>query len=339
MIEVNLQKIIEDYMNMTQVGVPLPLDNSTSIIDIGFFDAAGILSIYVIKGERTCIIDSGTDSEFQMLFNGLKEADAYPPDIVALTHSHYDHSQGVPKLRELAGKEGQEIEVVASQVAISLLADQSYNSVFNEEGKFVDITDVTPLKEGDIIDLGGETLKVFATPGHSQDQISFLHQETGRLYVGDSLGIYLGENSYVPPFMPPSWNFEAFQSTISKLKQIEFKQICFAHFGCLPEEKSKEFLDFVLEQTKLWWSIFEKADNSGRATDYDHLTERILDESGLTLPHIELLSAKLRIGLKILNGVKKIRRKPPLLAAQVLMRNYVIPWLSRGYKIYKEHKM
>jgi glyoxylase-like metal-dependent hydrolase (beta-lactamase superfamily II) len=318
--------------------VPLELDNSTSIIDIGYFDAAGTCSIYLIKGERTCIIDTGTAAEVPTLCKGLKAAKAYPPDIIALTHSHFDHCQGVPKLRELAGLEGKEIEVMASEAGVGFLADQSFNRVFDKKGRYEDIPDVTPLREGDVIDLGGETLKVFNTPGHSDDQISLLHQETGRLYVGDSLGIYLGENSYVPPFFPANWNLEAFHSTINKIQQIDFKQICFAHFGCISTEKSTEFLNLAQKQTNLWWSIFEQADKEGKVRDYDYLTEKLLKDSGLTLPHIELLSTKYRIGLKLLNGVRRIRGKTRLQAAQLLMHDYIIPWLSRGYRIYNENK-
>ena len=320
---------------MTHVGVPLELDRSTSIIDIGYFDAAGICSVYLIKGERTCIIDTGTAAEVPTLCKGLRAADAYPPDIILLTHAHFDHCQGVPKLRELAEKEGKEIEVLASEAGVGLLADQSFNRVFDKKGRYEDIHNVAPLKEGEVIDLGGETLKVINTPGHSKDQISFLHQESGRLFVGDSLGLYLGENSYVPPFFPAQWDLEAFHATIEKMKSIDFKQLCFAHFGCVSEEKSMGLLDFALEQTNLWWTIFEQADSLGKIRDYDYLTEKLLHDTGLTLPHLHLLSTKLRIVLKILNAVRRLRGKAPLPAARVLMHDYVIPWLSRGYRIYK----
>ena len=323
---------------MTRVGVPLQVDSSTWIIDIGYFDAAGICSIYLIKGERTCIIDTGTAAEVPTLCKGLRAANSYPPDVIALTHSHFDHCQGVPKLRELAAKEGKDIEVMASAAGVGLLADQSFNRVFDKKGRYEDIHGVTPLKEGDIIDLGGETLKIFNTPGHTDDQVSFLHQESGRLYVGDSLGLYLGDNSYVPPFFPANWNLEVFRTTIEKMKQIDFKQICFAHFGCISEEKITEFLDFVVEQTNLWWTIFEQADKRGKVRDYEYLTKKLLDDTSLTLPHLELLSTKLRIGLKLLNSIRRIRGKNPLPAAQILMHDYVIPWLSRGYRIYKENK-
>ncbi|MFW9975288.1 MAG: hypothetical protein ACFFDQ_08495, partial [Candidatus Thorarchaeota archaeon] len=90
--------------------------------------------------------------------------------------------------------------------------------------------------------------------------------------------------------------------------------------------------------TNLWWSLFEQADEAGKVRDYDYLLESILNESGLVLPRLELLSAKLRIGLKLINSVRKIRGKSSIMAAQVLMHDYIIPWLSRGYRIYKENK-
>jgi glyoxylase-like metal-dependent hydrolase (beta-lactamase superfamily II) len=324
---------------MSKVGEPVKLDDSTSIIDIGYFYAVGIGSIYLIKGEKTCIIDTGTAAEVPTLCKGLRAANAYLPDIIALTHSHFDHCQGVPMLRKLAEREGREIEVMASEEGVELLADQSYNRVFDKKGRYEDIHDVIPLKEGNVIDLGGETLKVFNTPGHCDDQISFLHQETGMLFIGDTLGIRLGANSYVPPFFPANWNLEVFQATIKKMKQIDFKQLCLGHFGCISEEESEGFLDFALEQTNLWWAIFEQADREGRIRDYDYLTQKLLTDTGLTLPHVELLSAKLRIGLKLLNGIRRIRGKSHLLAAEVLMHDYVIPWLSRGYRIYKSGKL
>ncbi len=122
------------------------------------------------------------------------------------------------------------------------------------------------------------------------------------------------------------------------MKQTDFKQICFAHFGCISEEKSKEFLDFALEHTNFWWTLFEQADKMGKVRDYDYMTKKLLEDTGLVLPHIELLSTRLRIGLKLLNGVRRIRGKNSLPAALVLMHDYVIPWLSRGYRIYKENK-
>ena len=323
---------------MTRIGIPMELDSSTSIIDIGYFNAVNVCSIYVIKGERSCIIDSGTAAEVPTLWKGLETGGVCPPDIIALTHSHFDHCQGVPMLRELSRKKGKEIEVVASETGVGLLADQSFNRVFDKKGRYEDIPDVKPLKEGDVIDLGGETLKVINTPGHSNDHVSYLHQESGRLYVGDSLGIYLGENSYVPPFFPASWNLEAFYDTIEKLKGIDFKQICFAHFGCISEEKSAGILDFALEQTNRWWAIYEEAEKAGKIRDYDYLTVKLLKETGLTLPDIELLSVKLRIGLKVMNGVRRIRGKEPLQASLVLMHDYMIPWLSRGYRIYNEDR-
>ncbi len=44
-----------------------------------------------------------------------------------------------------------------------------------------------PLHEGDVIDLGGRTLTVLHTPGHSPDSVCFLDDRDGLLFGGDTL--------------------------------------------------------------------------------------------------------------------------------------------------------
>jgi hypothetical protein len=55
----------------------------------------------------------------------------------------------------------------------------------------------------------------------------------------------------------------------------------------------------------------------------------------MTYPEIELLAPKLKYGLKILNVVRRIRRKESLLAAEVLMKDLVIPWVVKAYRIHQ----
>ncbi len=305
------------------------------MIDIGYMGVAGTCSIYLIEGEQSCIIDTGTESEVSTLAKGLRAAKAFPPDKIVLTHSHFDHCQGVPKLRQLAEKEGKDIEVLAHESGVGLLADQSFNRAFDKKGRYEDIEGVTPVKDGDTINLGGATLRVIHTPGHCDDQMSLLHEESSRLFLGDAIGIYLGEKSHVPPFMPANWNLESFNTTIEKLKQVDFKHLCVAHFGCISEELSRNYLDFVSENTKLWWSIYEHAEQIDKIRDYDYLTDKIIEDTGLALPKLELVSTKLKVGLMLLNGIRKVRRMDALPVSRVLMHDFVIPWLSRGYRMYK----
>lgn len=47
--------------------------------------------------------------------------------------------------------------------------------------------DVTPLEDGDVIDLGDRQFTVIHTPGHSFDSICLLEERTGVLFAGDTI--------------------------------------------------------------------------------------------------------------------------------------------------------
>ena len=122
------------------------ISENTSLIDIGMMGVSGVTAMYLIEDEKKCLIDGGTRTEFKRIMNTPYEMNGFPPDIIIVTHSHWDHTQAIPAMRDSAAKQGKTIEVLASENAIPLLADQSYNDVF-APGPYANITDVTALKK------------------------------------------------------------------------------------------------------------------------------------------------------------------------------------------------
>jgi glyoxylase-like metal-dependent hydrolase (beta-lactamase superfamily II) len=204
------------------------------------FGVSGSTAIYLIEDEKKCLIDDGTQTEAKRIINMLKERNVFPPEIVIVTHSHYDHTQAIPAMRKEAAKQGKTIDVMASETAIPLLEDQSYNDVF-ESGPYKNIRDVTPVKEGDSIDIGQTTLKIFEVPGHHKDHIAILDEMNKNIFVGDSIGYKVGDDTFLPPFMPPFWDAEAFHATIEKLRQINYESLCLAHFGYIYGRRSQSY--------------------------------------------------------------------------------------------------
>jgi glyoxylase-like metal-dependent hydrolase (beta-lactamase superfamily II) len=67
------------------------------------------------------------------------------------------------------------------------------------------------LHDGDTIDLGGRTLKVIGTPGHTPDAIALLDEKNGLLFTGDSF--YLG-----PIYLyRPETDFDAYLASMRRL--------------------------------------------------------------------------------------------------------------------------
>jgi glyoxylase-like metal-dependent hydrolase (beta-lactamase superfamily II) len=317
---------------MTAIREPGKVNDNTTLIDIGLFGAAGIGAVYLIKAGKTCLIDCGTQAEAPFLAKTLHEIGTFPPDIVVFTHSHYDHCQGISVLRKEAAKLQKPIDVMASKEAIPLLEDQSYNVAFDPKGKYENIHDVKPLAEGDIIDLEGTILRIFSVPGHNKDHIALLDETTKNLFIGDSIGYKVADGTFIPPFMPPYWDEQAFHSSLDKIKQIDYESLCLGHFGYIYSDEAKEIMDEALLAYETWWKVFKDADDAGKLNDIDYITESILNETGVIVPDMSLVSTKLKVGLKVLNGVRKLQGKKPLRVADVLLHK-VATWLINGYAI------
>jgi glyoxylase-like metal-dependent hydrolase (beta-lactamase superfamily II) len=70
------------------------------------------------------------------------------------------------------------------------------------------------LHDGDKIDLGGRTLKIIATPGHTPDAIALLDEQNGLLFTGDSF--YLG-----PIYLyRPETDLDAYVASMQKLAAL-----------------------------------------------------------------------------------------------------------------------
>ena len=183
------------------------------------------------------------------------------PDFILLTHSHFDHVQGVPALREAAKKVGKDIEVFAHQSAIDRLEDQSFNKVFDEKATYNNIKDVNPLKEGDELDLGGNKLKIIEVPGHIPDHIAVLDDKYQILFTGDALGAQYIENFPLPSFMPPLFNRNDYFDSLNKLNNTDFEGIALAHYGYHEKDAAKILMENVLSTSKIWSKIKKSITN------------------------------------------------------------------------------
>jgi len=208
--------------------------------------------------KKRAIIDTSGPLEAERFVTRIKKLDL-KPDILILTHSHWDHAGGTTVFQENFPN----IEVFAAKPAIESLKN---NSIYNES--FSDaITDLRPIdnitsvKERDTIDLGGMELLIYETPGHTNCSISILDQKNMILYSGDALG-YLWEHFVFPPIMPPEFSQEKLLSTYKKVKKIEYSGIACAHYGVLTEDAAL-FLPTGAKLGYIFWrdffiSLFEK---------------------------------------------------------------------------------
>jgi len=310
-------------------------NDSTMMIDYGLFGLKRVGAVYLVQAGKKCLIDSGTTKEVKNIISALDAMGAFPPDMIILTHSHWDHTQGTPRLCKEAEKRGKKIEVFAGEKAIDNLKDQSWNRVFNAKQSFLNIESVKPLSEGEILDIDGLKLEVLDFAGHCVDDIALYDKKNKTVFVGDSVGYKIENVLTFPPFMPPFWDSNSFYATLEKLKQIDYEKLCLAHFGCLEGEAAKKFPDETAETCKSWWTIFNDVQKKDKLDDVNYIKERILQETNVVLPDLEINKTMMRIMLNVINTFKKLTGKKQIQIAEVQLEG-IITWLTKGYKIYTE---
>jgi glyoxylase-like metal-dependent hydrolase (beta-lactamase superfamily II) len=208
------------------------------------------------------LIDAGTKDSAKVIYEKLISFDAWPVDKIILTHSHWDHTQGIGYLRQKSSEAGFNPEVFASEKAEPYLADQSYNICFRaDQAPFDSIEDVAGLKNGDRIRVGRDlTIEIFDTPGHIADHISIWDESTGNILVGDAIGMKWSDRLIVPNPNSELWCEKDFLHSVDLIKSLDPKTVCLAHFGCLTGDDAKSFLDDTVFYYNRWMDVFREND-------------------------------------------------------------------------------
>ncbi|MHA1235508.1 MAG: MBL fold metallo-hydrolase [Promethearchaeota archaeon] len=218
------------------------VNNNTYLIDAMLFRLPHQMAIYLIENkDERMLIDTGSALGASKIFRKLKEFNLLPIHKLLLTHSHWDHTQGYERLKKKIG----EFETLASAKAIENLKNpEKMNNVFEYEVN--PIENVTPLKEGDIVDLNGLELEVFDFFGHTQDHIALLDKKNKNLFAGDAIINMYEHETFTPTFMPPDFNETALLKTFQKLRNLKdnLDSISLDHFGIWKDED----FDFVLNK-------------------------------------------------------------------------------------------
>jgi len=217
-------------------------NDNTFFIDALLFRLPHQLSLYIIENENMRVmIDTPSDLMARRFVKKIKEFGLYPVHKIILTHSHFDHTRGYERLKKKIGK----FETMASEKAINNLKHpKEMNDIVEYE--VGPIENVTPLKEGDIIDLNGLELEVFDFFGHTQDHIAILDKKNKNIFAGDAIINMYERETFSPTFMPPDFNESELLKTFQKLRNLkeDLRSISLNHFGVWKDED----FDFVLNK-------------------------------------------------------------------------------------------
>lgn len=259
--------------------------------------------VYLIYGEKICIIDSGVASSEDFIFDYIRKTGRQPDEIslLILTHSHPDHIGSALAIKKASG-----CTVAAHAAEKAWIEDVDLQSrerpvpgFHSLVGGSVKVERI--LEDGDTLDLGdGFNLEVVHTPGHSAGSISLWVSKEGVLFSGDAIPL--------PGEMPIYDDPLATVKSIGRLRDIDGIKVLLAAWD-QPREKQQAYriMDDSLRYLQL---IHEAVINISReqpTMDLMELTKLVQKEIGLSETMANPMIAR-SLGANL-----KVRDRPNLL--------------------------
>lgn len=253
-------------------------------IDTRMHGRDGITATFVVRGDKTALVETGPKSSIESVRAGLFEAGIDHLDWIVVTHIHLDHAGAAGTL--LA--DFPDARVAVHTVGAPHLIDPAklWSSAARIYGDEMDALwggiDPVPedrivaLEDGDTVDLGGRTLTAFDTPGHARHHHAFLDNATGILFAGDALGVRLPDVGIVRPATPPpEFHLEDAVASIERIRSLGAASLWLTHFGPSSEGKSpldvEETCDSAIASLRRWEEWAKAGRDSSR--DLDAITE------------------------------------------------------------------
>jgi glyoxylase-like metal-dependent hydrolase (beta-lactamase superfamily II) len=220
---------------------------------------------YVVQGDGAWLmIDAGLNWLGPAYLASLREllGEAGGLDYLLLTHSHYDHvgaasylKAHMPGLR--LGGHQRLVELLQKPSALELMNRLSDShaklreaaAAASREDLTVVPTDLDlALKEGDELDLGGLTCRVYETPGHTRDSLSFHFLETDALFVGDACGV-LEADPHPHVRVEFLSSYQDYLDSIERVAALRPSLLGLAHRWVLTGDDVPEFLELTATET------------------------------------------------------------------------------------------
>lgn len=233
------------------------ITDTISMIDSPYHGRRRVLGTYLIRGEKSAVIDPGFAPLIPGVIEALEATGVTRLDYILLTHIHLDHAAGCWKLLEaypdaIIHCHPRGAGHVIDPTRLLYAAGVIYGDALTEFGEVrgVPAERVAESTDGETLDLGGISLETIWTPGHSSHSQSYFERDSGVVFVGDAAGHYPGNRGVIVPGSPPPHDPVKAADSLLKLMSYEPKTIAYSHFGFFGEAMA--LLERFLDQTRLW---------------------------------------------------------------------------------------
>ncbi len=152
-----------------------------------------IISYLILGSENALLFDTGLGiGDIRAVVDQLTAL----PITVVNSHTHYDHVGGNHQFDDVRGTEtdytrnnsaGRAHDAVAEFVGDGWIWKDTPEGFSKDAYVSKPFTVTGPVRDGDVLDLGGRSLEILLTPGHAPDSLCLLDRDNGLLFTGDTL--------------------------------------------------------------------------------------------------------------------------------------------------------
>ena len=226
---------------------------------------------YVIQGrEKSLMVEAGMNLMGPLYIKDVNAilGDSQKLNFLFVTHSHYDHLGAAPYMKRMIPGLG----LGAHERVSSLMHKDSVIAMMNrlsdvQRGFFKDITtdeDVTItsmktdyiLKEGDEIDLGGLTCRVYEVPGHTRDSLAFYFPEIRAIFIGEAAGVPESRegNGIQVCFLS---SYDEYLTSMEKIISLQPQYLCLGHGWVFTDDDAADYLRSSLDATPAFRTLID----------------------------------------------------------------------------------
>ena len=256
-------------------------------IDTRMAGYEGITAGYLIRGDRPCLVETGTAPSAPVVRDALARLGIGADDLatVVVTHIHLDHAGGVGDIAAMFPA----AQIVVHQRGARHLADPS-RLMASARLVYGDALDrlfgalapvpaerIVALDDTGTVDLGGgRRLDSHYSPGHAKHHVGLVDSGSGDLYVGDAAGVYIPETGDLRPATPPpDFDLDIALASLRKFAALRPTRLLFSHYG--PVTAITETLDRSAEEIKIWVEETRQARAAG--LDLDHAVAMVRERT------------------------------------------------------------
>lgn len=253
------------------------------MVDLKPANIDGFAAAYIIKGEKTVIIECGPASTAENLLRGLKglKVGFEEVDYVMVSHAHIDHwgSAGLvlkhlPNAKLLVHPKG--LPHLANPQKLWIQSKQVLGEVADIFGEPAPVPDerMIATRNGMIMDLDGELeFQVIETLGHAPHHVSYYERVNGILFPGEIAGVYIENLGVTLPATPPPIMLDKLFESLEKLVRLNPKILCYTHFGLA--DNAVEKLKAYASQLSLWASTIRECLKNNERLDF--IREKLIE--------------------------------------------------------------